>query len=279
MDAHEEFSAWMQAGMPAYPMAERAAAALANLYQASRLQKSPRQPVHFPEFPPELSSFLQALRSTSQRRLLEHQAKRVLELAGIRTARTALASNEDEAAAAAREIGYPVVLKIASLDILHKSDVGGVVLGISNEETLRSAYGRIMETVTRMAPHAKVEGVCVQSMVPAGTEIIVGGTRDPQAGPVVMFGLGGIWVEALKNVTFRLAPVTEGDAWAMMDEIQGSVVLEGLRGASPVSKDALAQLIVLVSHLMDCFPIQELDCNPVIFHDGTYTVADARMTL
>ncbi|MGQ9670615.1 MAG: acetate--CoA ligase family protein [Desulfosoma sp.] len=279
VDAHEEFSAWMQAGVPAYPTAERAAAALANLYQASRLQKSPRHPVHFPEFPPELSSFLQALRSTSQRRLLEHQAKRVLELAGIGTARTALASNEDEAAAAAREIGYPVVLKIASLDILHKSDVGGVVLGISNEETLRSAYGRIMETVTRMAPHAKVEGVCVQSMVPAGTEIIVGGTRDPQAGPVVMFGLGGIWVEALKDVTFRLAPVTEGDAWAMMDEIQGSVVLEGLRGASPVSKDALAQLIVLVSHLMDCFPIQELDCNPVIFHDGTYTVADARMTL
>lgn len=279
VDAHQEFSAWMQAGVPAYPTAERAAAALANLYQASRLQKSPGDPVHFPEFPAELSSFLQALRSTSQGRLLEHQAKRVLELAGIRTARTALAANEDEAVAAAREIGYPVVLKIASLDISHKSDVGGVVLGISNEEALRSAYGRIMEMVSRKAPHAWVEGVSVQPMVPAGTEIIVGGTRDPQAGPVVMFGLGGIWVDALKDVTFRLAPVTEGEAWAMMDEIQGSVVVEGLRGASPVSKDALAQLIVVVSHLMDRFPIQELDCNPVIFHDGTYTVADARMTL
>ncbi|MBC7357886.1 MAG: acetate--CoA ligase family protein [Desulfacinum sp.] len=278
-DAHEELDAWVRAGVAAYPTAERAAAALANLHRASRLQKRPKDAAPPPEFPAELSHFVADLRSSGRVHPLEHEAKRVLELAGIRTARTVLVCGEEEAVSAARTIGYPVALKIASEDIAHKSDVGGVALHLADEEALRRAYRRILEAVARKAPGSRLEGVCVQPMVPAGTEIIVGGTRDSQAGPVVMFGLGGIWVEALKDVAFRLAPVTEADAREMITEIQGTAVLDGLRGAPPVNQDALARLIVAVSHLLARFPIQELDCNPVIFHDGTYTVADARMIL
>ncbi|SMC25536.1 acetyltransferase [Desulfacinum hydrothermale DSM 13146] len=277
-DAHEEFGAWMRAGVAAYPTAERAAVALANLYRVSRLQERPKDPAPPPHFPQELSDLVENLRASGQAHLLEHQAKRILEGAGIRTAPTVLATGEDAAVFAAREIGYPVALKIASEDIVHKSDVGGVALHIPDEEALRRAYRRMMETVARQAPHARVEGVCVQPMVPAGTEVIVGGIRDPQAGPVVMFGLGGIWVEALKDVAFRLAPATEADAREMMEQIQGAAVLDGLRGSPPVNKDALARLIVTVSHLMDRFSIGELDCNPVICHDDTYTVVDARMS-
>lgn len=278
-DAHEEFDAWMRAGVAAYPTAERAAAALANLHRVSRLRERPMDAAPPPEFPPELSDAVAELRSSGRVHLLEHQAKRILELAGIRTARAVLASSEDEAATIALGIGYPVALKIASEDIVHKSDVGGVALHLADEEALRRAYRRMVETVARKAPGARLEGVCVQPMVPAGTEIIVGGTLDSQAGPVVMFGLGGIWVEALRDVAFRLAPVTQADAREMMAEIQGAAVLEGLRGAPPVDRDALARLMVAVSHLMVRFAIEELDCNPVIFHDGTYAVADARMTL
>ncbi|MEJ5366011.1 MAG: acetate--CoA ligase family protein [Desulfosoma sp.] len=277
--AADEFKAWMRAGVAAYPTAERAAAALANLHRASRLRERPKDAAPPPEFPRELSDAVAELRSSGRGHLLEHQAKWILELAGIRTARAVLASSEDEAASMALKIGYPVALKIASEDVAHKSDVGGVALHLADEEALRRAYRRMMETVARKAHGARLEGVCVQPMVPAGTEIIVGGVRDPQAGPVVMFGLGGIWVEALRDVAFRLAPVTEADAREMMAEIQGAAVLDGLRGAPPVDKDALARLIVAVSHLMARYPIRELDCNPVIFHDDTYTVADARMTL
>ncbi len=275
----EEFDTWMKAGVAAYPTPERAANALANLYKASRLRSRQRclpSPLKFPE---ELSDFLENLRSSGNKILLEHQAKQMLELAGIRTARAVLVSGEDEAVAVAREIGYPVVLKIASPDIVHKSDVGGVVLNISDEESLRRAYRSMMETLARVAPDARLEGVCVQPMVPKGTDLIVGGIRDIQAGPVVMFGLGGIWVETIGDVAFRLAPVTEEDAREMMEEIRASAILDGIRGSAPINKNALAQLIVIVSHLMDRFSIQELDCNPVIFHDNTYTVADARVIL
>ncbi len=278
-DAHEEFDAWMRAGVAVYPTAERAAAALANLHRASRLRMRAKDAAPPPEFPHELSDVVEELRSSGRVHLLEHQAKRILELAGIRTTRAVLAPNEDEAASIAQELGYPVALKIVSEDIAHKSDVGGVALHLADEEALRRAYRRMMETVIQEAPGARVEGVCVQPMAPAGTEIIVGGARDPQAGPVVMFGLGGIWVEALRDVAFRLAPVTEADAREMMGEIQGAAVLDGFRGTSPVDKNALARLIVTVSHLMASYLIRELDCNPVIFHDGTYTVADARMSL
>ncbi|SFN04624.1 acetate--CoA ligase family protein [Thermodesulforhabdus norvegica] len=277
--AREEFDAWMEAGVAAYPTPERAATALANLYRSSRLRGRRRSFASPLEFPEELSDFVEDLRSSGNKILLEHQAKRMLELAGIRTAHAVLVSGEDEAASAAREIGYPVVLKIASPDIVHKSDVGGVVLNITDEEALRRAYRYMMETVARKAPDARLEGVCVQPMVPTGTDLIVGGIRDVQAGPVVMFGLGGIWVEAIGDVAFRLAPVTEEDAREMMEEIRASAVLEGIRGSAPVNRDALARLIVTVSHLMECFSIQELDCNPVIFHNGTFTVADARVVL
>ncbi|WP_448384326.1 acetate--CoA ligase family protein [Desulfosoma sp.] len=277
--AAEEFKAWMQAGVAAYPTAERAAAALGYLHEATRCaaQRMPETPSE--RFSEALDSFLADLRASGRTLVLEHDAKRILEEAGLRTAKTVLAVDEDEAVAAARTVGYPVVLKIASPDIFHKSDAGGVMLGIRDETNLRRAFGEMMDRVKHAAPEARIVGICVQPLVPEGTEVIVGGARDPQAGPVVMFGLGGIWVEALKDVVFRLAPVSEQEARRMIEEIRGVKVLGGLRGKPPVNKDALARLIVAIGRLMDELPIQELDCNPVIFHDGTYTIADARMSL
>ena len=279
VDAHQEFTAWMEAGVPAYPTAERAATALANLCRASKRKKAKESRESLPSFPKELVELVHKKQSSGRYYLLEHEAKQILELAGIRTTRSILAVNEDEAVFAARQIGYPVALKIASVDIVHKSDVGGVMLGISDEEMLRRSFRRMMESVAQRVPSARIEGICVQNMVPPGTEIIVGGVRDPQAGPVVMFGLGGIWVEMLKDVVFRLAPITKEDAWEMIEEIQGASILDGFRGSKPVNKKLLVQLIVAISHIMDRLPIQELDCNPIIFHDDIYTVADVRMVI
>ncbi len=137
----------------------------------------------------------------------------------------------------------------------------------------------MMARVRRVAPQAHVLGICVQPMVPEGTEVIVGNFRDAQAGLGVMFGLGGIWVEVLKDVVFRLAPVSESEARRMIEEIRGVRVLEGLRGKPPVNQEALAHLIVTIGSLMDVLPIEEVDCNSVIFHNGTYAIADARMSL
>lgn len=277
--AAEEFRAWRQAGAAAYPTAERAAAALANLCEASRHAGKTPQVTESRGFSDELLGFVKDLGTSGRTLVLEHEAKRILEEAGLCTAKTILARDEDQAVAAARTLGYPVVLKIASPEIVHKSDVGGVKLGIRDERSLRDAFAEMMDRVKRAAPDAQLLGICVEPMVPDGTEVIVGGSRDPQAGPLVMFGLGGIWVEALKDVVFRLAPVSEPEARRMIEEIRGVKVLEGLRGKPPVDKEALAHVIVTVGRLMDALPIQEVDCNPVIFHEGTYTIADARMIL
>jgi len=277
--AAEDFKAWMQAGVAAYPTAERAAAALANLHEATRCAARGMLETPLERFSEPLYALVADLRASGGTLVLEHDAKRILEEAGLRTATAVLAVNEDEAVAAARTMGYPVVLKIASPDIVHKSDAGGVMLGIRDETSLRRAFGAMMHQMKRAATTAHIVGICVQPMVPEGTEVIVGGVRDPQAGPVVMFGLGGIWVEVLKDVVFRLAPVSESEARRMIEEIRGVKVLEGLRGKPPVNKNALAHLIVTIGRLMIELPIQEMDCNPVIFHDGTYTIADARMSL
>lgn len=276
--AKEEFQAWMQAGIAAYPTAERAAAALANLYAASRHVAEVPLSDASERFSRELNALVDDLRASGAPMVLEAEAKRVLEGAGLRTARTFVAKDEEEAVAAARTLGFPVAMKIASPDIVHKSDVGGVKLGIGDEASLRRAFRDMMEQVRSACPGARILGTAVQPMVPEGTEVIVGGYRDIQAGPVVMFGLGGIWVEALKDVAFRLAPVSETEARRMIEEIRGAKVLDGIRGKSPVNKEALVSLICTLGRLMDQLPIQEIDCNPVIFHGDTYTIADARMS-
>ncbi len=217
--------------------------------------------------------------------LSEVESKALLAAAGIPVIAAQLATSAEEAASLASEIGFPVVLKVASPDVAHKSDAGGVLVDIANIEAARAGYERIVSAVAQAAPGASVDGVSVQRQADAGTEVIVGMTSDPQFGPVVMFGLGGIFVEVLKDVAFRLVPLEPRDAAQMLREIRGLPVLAGVRGQSGVDLDALEELLLAVSTFVVAHPeVVELDLNPVfaypVGHAGGSVVAvDARVLL
>jgi len=172
------------------------------------------------------------------------------------------------------------VLKVASPDILHKSDVGGIVLDLSNADEVRQAYDMIMSRARQHIPDAEIWGALVQQMVESGREVIVGMKRDPQFGPLMMFGLGGIYVEVLEDVTFRLAPVTAGEAREMTDEIQAAPLLRGVRGEKPADLEAIVEIIQRASQLAIDFPeITELDLNPVVIHHQGGIAIDARLSV
>lgn len=202
----------------------------------------------------------------------------MLAAAGIPVTRTEVAQTPDQAAELAGAIGYPVVLKIVSEQILHKSDIGGVVLGLTDAASVRAAFGDIVARGQAAAGEAAVQGVSVQPEVPAGTEVIVGLLTDPQFGPVVMAGLGGIFVEVLKDVAFRVVPLTPRDAGDMIRQLRGFPVLEGTRGRPGVDVAALERLILAVSRFAQEHPeVAELDLNPVIAHGTGVVAVDARV--
>ncbi|MCL5290072.1 MAG: acetate--CoA ligase family protein [Firmicutes bacterium] len=276
----DEFKQWAQAGIPSYPTSERAATSYVNLVRYSEIKQRKDLRGSFTGFPDELKKYIKSLAEAGQDFVPEHQARQVVDLAGIKAARAILAKNEDEAVKSADEIGYPVALKVVARKIIHKSDVGGVVLNLKNSEEVRMAFSRIIRNVSAGSTDTGLQGISVQQMIPEGHEIIVGAVRDAEAGPVVMFGLGGIWVEAIKDVTFRLAPVTPEEAREMIQEIKGYKILQGYRGKGAVDTGALADLIVKTGHLVDQFPIKEIELNPVIFYNhSNYAVADARIIL
>lgn len=212
--------------------------------------------------------------------LTEFEAKEILKKAGIPVVDTRLAKTKKEAVAISRELGFPVVLKIASPDIVHKSDAGGVRLGLANATRLSRAYSEITCSVKRKFPKSKIDGISVQKMARPGIEIIIGMSKDTQFGPLLMFGLGGIWVEILKDVSFRLVPVSKRDAEQMIKEIKGYPLLQGYRGQEPADINYLENLIVKVSDFIELHPeIKELDLNPVFaYKDGAIAV-DARIIL
>ncbi len=212
--------------------------------------------------------------------LTEVESKQVLEEAGIPTARAQLAATREQAVAAARQMGWPVVLKIVSPDISHKSDVGGVRLNLGSEEEVAAAFDEIVAAARKAEPKAKIEGVSVQKMAPAGVEVIMGMSKDAQFGPVLMFGLGGIFVEVLKDVAFRIVPLEPRDARQMIRDIQGFPVLEGVRGQEPADLAALEGMLMRLSAFVEEHPeIAELDLNPVFaYKDGALAV-DARIVL
>jgi len=215
-------------------------------------------------------------------KLLEHEALRLCELYGIPVASYGLARSLDEALTIAKKIGFPSVAKVVSPDISHKSDVGGVILNLKDEEDIAKAYEKIMNEVPKRVPNARIYGVLIQKMASPGIEVIVGGTRDPTFGPVVMFGLGGIFVEILKDVSFRIAPVTRYDAISMIEEIKASKILDGYRGMPPRDKDALVDIIIKLSKLMEeVEEITDVDLNPIMsFEKGKGAkVADARILI
>lgn len=212
--------------------------------------------------------------------LTEVEAKSLLQEAGVPVAATLLARTRAEAQAAADQVGYPVVLKIVSPDIAHKSDVGGVKLNLQDREAVGAAFDEVVANAQRAVPGARITGVAVQHMAPQGTEVIVGMTTDPQFGPVLMFGLGGIMVEVLKDVSFRLVPLEEKDARQMIDEIKGRPVLSGVRGQPPADIEALKQTILKVSEFVQAHPeVKELDLNPVFAYPDGALAVDARIVI
>jgi acyl-CoA synthetase (NDP forming) len=212
--------------------------------------------------------------------LTEVESKELLKKAGIPVVEAKLARSKKEAISISKEMGFPVVLKINSPDVVHKSDSGGVKLGLANATQVGKAYSEIISSVKQAYPEAQIQGVSVQPMASPGVEVIVGISKDPQFGPVIMFGLGGILVEVLKDISFRIVPVTERDAREMIREIKGYPILEGYRGQKPASIPALEKLIVKVSQFIEKNPqIKELDLNPIFAYPDKAVAVDARIIL
>lgn len=212
--------------------------------------------------------------------LLETEAKTVCMEYGIPVTKFELARSEEEAVKFADAIGFPTVLKIVSSDIIHKSDVGGVIVGLKNSDDVRHGYNQILQNVKKHDPKARIAGVLVQEMAPPSTEVIVGAIKDPQFGPAVMFGLGGVFVEVLKDVTFRIAPITEDDACDMISEVKAYPLLKGYRNTPPADIEAIEKILLSTSRLVtDCMEIKELDLNPVIVYEKGAKTVDARIIL
>jgi acyl-CoA synthetase (NDP forming) len=212
--------------------------------------------------------------------LTEIEAKQVIKNAGIKVVKTQLAKSQKDAVNIGNEIGFPVVLKIASPDITHKTDAGGVKVGLKNAAEVKKAYAEIMDSVSKKFPKAKIEGVSVQSMAKPGIEIIIGMYKDAQFGSVIMFGLGGIFVEVLKDVSFRLIPITKRDAEEMIKEIKGYALLNGYRGQEPADIASLVDVLLKTSNLVEKTPeIKELDLNPVFAYKDSAVAVDARIVL
>jgi acetyl-CoA synthetase (ADP-forming) len=212
--------------------------------------------------------------------LLETEAKTICMEYGIPVTKFKLAKNEDEAVKFAEEIGFPVVLKIVSPDIIHKSDIGGVILNLKNAKEVKAAYKQIMENVKKRRKDAKILGVIVQEMAPPSTEVIVGAIKDPQFGPTLMFGLGGVFVEILKDVTFKVAPITEEEAREMLTEIKAYPLLKGYRNLPPADTEALVKILLNTSRLVtEHTEIKELDLNPIMVYEKGAKTVDARIIL
>ena len=227
-----------------------------------------------------MDEIIAAARKEDRTSLTELESKQILKEVGINTTDIGLARSKEEAVAHSQELGYPVVLKIVSPDILHKTDVGGVKLSLNNKEDVGNAYDEIISAIKKHQPSAKIHGVSVQPMARPATEVIIGMSKDPQFGPVLMFGLGGILVEILKDISFRIVPLTGRDANEMIREIKGYPVLEGYRGQEPANIAVLEQMLLKVSEFVESRPeIKELDINPIFAYSDSALAIDARVIL
>lgn len=272
-----------QYGVPNYPFPERAALAFAAMRDYVALQKRPSTQITAIETDnSKVSGVFEKSRAAGRVAIGEAESRAILEAYHFRIPKNDLAATAEDAVRIANEIGYPVVLKIASPDILHKTDVGGVKVGLNSASDVRDAFELIVYRAKRYVPDADIWGCLVQEMVPTGLEVLIGMSRDPQFGPLVTFGLGGIYVEALKDVTFRIAPFGEADAYEMLSEIRAHSLLDGVRSKPPVDKAALVDALLRISKLVTDFPdILELDINPLmVYEKGQGVLAlDMRMIL
>ena len=270
------------AGLPDYESPERAVAALKAMYQYGIWkQRPPRMVTRFPVNRRRVERIISRRRRTGQLQIGEVKAKSILKAYGFHVLPGQLAIDAAEATEIARFIGFPVAMKIVSPNIIHKTDLGGVRLNLATSQEVEDAFELMTLRIRQHAPEAVIEGIYVEKMADSGLEIILGMTRDPQFGPMLMFGLGGIFVEVMKDVTFYLAPITEDEAIQMLKSTRSYEMLKGKRGSKEVDIHAIAGALQRISQLTTDFPqIMELDINPLIVGEiGTDPiVADARMT-
>jgi acyl-CoA synthetase (NDP forming) len=226
------------------------------------------------------SEIIAQVRREGRKALLETEAKTICMEYAIPVTTFKLAKTEMEAAALAEQIGFPVVLKIVSPEIIHKSDAGGVMINLKDAIEVQDAYRKILENAKKYNSKARINGVLVQEMAPQSTEVIVGAIKDPQFGQTLMFGLGGIFVELLKDVTFRVAPITRQDAEEMITEVKAYPLLKGYRNTPPSDIKAIVTVLLNTSKLIMDYPeIKELDLNPVMAYEKGAKTVDARIIL
>ncbi|MGA3267438.1 MAG: acetate--CoA ligase family protein [Verrucomicrobiota bacterium] len=273
----------MAVGIPNYPSPDRAVTALRAMCDYAAWRRRPARVVtRFPVNHRRVDRILNLQKRLGAQQVGEVEAKEILRAYDFNVLGGQLARTGDEAVEIAERLGYPVVLKISSPDIIHKSDFGGVRINLANAEQVRDAFDLMMVRIQRRAPNARLRGAYVEKMGQRGREVILGMTRDPQFGPMLMFGLGGIFVEVMKDVTFHLAPITAEEAMQMLKGTRSYALLQGARGQAPVDLDAIAGALQRISQLATDYPqIKELDINPFIVGPvGVQAyVADARMTL
>ena len=282
----EKAMQWLvEQGIPAYGAPDIAINTIAALREYALMHTGTKDGLH-----PVISGAKEAAlkiiakaRKNQRLALTEIEAKGVFEAYSLPVAKTFLAKSEDEAVAYAKKLGFPVVLKIVSPDILHKSDAGGVKVNLKDEAGVREWYKTILKNAKNFKADANIDGIAIQEMAPVGTEVIMGSINDTTFGPTVMFGLGGIFVEVLKDVTFRVAPISEHQATQMLTEIRGAPLLAGVRGESPRDKKALASTLALYSMMIEDLKdeVTESDANPVlVYEEGKgLKVVDARIIL
>ena len=272
-------------GIPSYDAPDVAINSIAALREYSQLciSKAENDEVISDVDKTRALAIIKSARDDGRDSLTEIEAKQVFECYGLPVTKTLLAKSEDEAVSLATKMGYPVVLKIVSPDILHKSDAGGVKVNIKDEAGVRAGFNEIMKNAKNYKADANIHGIAVQEMAPWGTEVILGSVNDPSFGPTMMFGLGGIFVEVLKDVTFRVAPVSKSQANRMLGEIRGAPILAGVRGEKPRDKQALADTVCRYSSMIIDLAdeIAESDANPVlVYEEGKgINVVDARIIL
>ena len=269
------------AGLPAFVFPESAARALAALCRYEEWARRPIEPFATFQVDKEAAArIIGAAVAEGRTNLNELEALAVCEAYGIEVATARLATNAEATVEIASGIGFPVVMKIVSPHIVHKTDSGGVVVGIESVDEARLAYSRILENVRRAEPGASVQGILVQKMARGGRETICGIARDPLFGPLIMFGLGGIYVEALRDVIFRVAPLTAADARNMVAGIRGTKLLGALRGQPAVSAGALEDTLLRLSQAALDFPmIEEMDINPLLAFESKAIAVDCRIRL
>jgi acetyltransferase len=269
--------------IPNYPFPERAVAALHAMVRQRRwIDRSIGDYAAFEVDRERVVALFRRVRAAGRVELGELEAREVIEAYGMRLPQSRLAQSPDEAAQIAAEIGFPVVMKISSPDILHKSDIGGVKVGVQNTSEARDTYELIEYRARKYSPSAKIWGILVQEQVRKGRECLVGVSRDPQFGPLVGFGLGGIYVEVLKDVAFRIAPITRQMVAEQVRAIRSYPLLQGVRGEPPADLAAAEEVVLRVSQLVTDFPeIVEMDINPlVLYNQGEGAmVLDARIIL